>query len=206
MEGKPSPATGPKFSDCHTLFQKLCCLGDILNGFFFQNGAGLTFHFLRLYYPLKRKRREKREIHLCRKGHGLHSHHVMDLFFSTAVFTCIIFGEVLFPGSPKSVTRWRMIWTCRVFVAGKISPLRGSEGVRDTKLMLDLTDVRQESKRKVTWTLDFSAHFYIISTLMLKIVHIHIQDDCLILSRIYCILFLCALSYTETTLTVGFKL
>ena len=130
-----------------------------------------------------------------------------DLSFSSAQSPYIIFGEVLFPGSPKSVTTWWMIQTCRLFVAGKISPLRESEGVTDTKLMSDPTDVGQQSKRKVAWTLEFFCSFLIIIfMLMWKLVHINIQYVLLILSRIYLILFLYALSWIETNLTVCFNL
>lgn len=105
--------------------------------FFFPKWCWTSILFSKIVLSFKKKKkREKRNSPLLERAWPSFS--LCDgSFFSTAVFTCIIFGEVLFPGSPKSVTRWRMIWTCRVFVAGKISPLRGSEGVRDTKLMLD---------------------------------------------------------------------
>lgn len=76
---------GNRDSDCHVQVQKLCCLGDIFNGIFFQNDSGLTFHFLRLHYPFIRRRKERREIHLCQKDHGLHSPSVISLFFQPSV-------------------------------------------------------------------------------------------------------------------------
>lgn len=155
MEGKPGPATGPKLSVYYTQFQKVSCWRDILNHFF-QNDAELTFHFLKFYYPFKRKSKGK----FTFVGQSIAF--ILIVWWIFPFHRClysIIFGKVLFPASPKSVMRWRMIWTRRGFVAGKISPLRGSEEVIDTKLMADLTDARQESKTEVTWALHFSTHF-----------------------------------------------
>lgn len=202
MEGNPSQPLDPSshmISESLLLERYFECFFFL----FFQNDAEITFHFLKFYYPFKRKRKGKFPFAGQSVAFILS---VWWIFPFLRCLYCIIFGKVLFSASPKSVMRWRMIWTCRGFVAGKISPLRGSEGVIDTKLMADLTDVRQESKREVTWALEFSAHFK-------HNFHINVKDRTYSNSRwpsninkdrSYSI-FIC-LSCMETNLRVGFKL
>lgn len=153
--GSPAQPLDPSSQSTTHDFRKFPA-GEIFWMYFFQNDAELTFHFLKFYYPFKRKNKGKFTFA------GQSVAFILIVWWIFPFHRClysIIFGKVLFPASPKSVMRWRMIWTRRGFVAGKISPLRESEGVIDTKLMANLTDARQESKREVTWALHFSAQF-----------------------------------------------
>lgn len=156
MEGKPRPGTGPKFSVYHTISETLLLRRHFEFFFLFSKWCWTNISFSKILLPFQKKKQRKFTFV------GQSVVFILIVWWIFPFHRClysIIFGKVLFPASPKSVMRWRMIWTHRGFVAGKISPLRGSKGVIDTKLMADLTDARQESKKKVTWALEFSAHF-----------------------------------------------
>lgn len=102
----------------------------------------------------------KKKSPLPSRGHSFHfSLHNTRLSFILFLFTCIIFRELFLPGSPKYVMKWWIILMPRGFVPGKVSPLRGSESMLDIKITSNFTVSWQESRRKVTQTSDFTAHF-----------------------------------------------
>lgn len=75
-------------------------------------------------------------------------HYIIYLPFLLFLFIYIIFREPFLPGSPKYVRKWWIIVMLKGFVAGKLSPLRGSEKVLGIKLSSDSTAPWQESEKR----------------------------------------------------------